>query len=221
MPKANRTPILKVNQTGHLPPRLGVATIPNDPYWVQVREAVYRGVQQCGAELVPLEMVGSLQATTTLDSSTLAEEILAQSLDALICVDLPPGVVERLLASQLPVIQLAETEEIHHSLFTSPSGLYECGRLAGEYIARRLGDRGRTLCVGGLLDIGCDKGKSRIQGFADVLRPFPDISVLHCATYWDVTRAYPQIEAVLRNWGPPIDAIFGISDPLALVLLLL
>ena len=44
-------------------PRLCVATIPNDPYWVQVREAVYRGVQQCGAELVPLEMVGSLQAT--------------------------------------------------------------------------------------------------------------------------------------------------------------
>jgi hypothetical protein len=54
-------------------PRIGVATIPNDPYWVQVREAVYRGIQQCGAELVPLEMVSSLQATSTLDSPALAD----------------------------------------------------------------------------------------------------------------------------------------------------
>ena len=216
MPEANQKPGLKISQSADLLPRLGVATTPNDPYWVQVREAVYRGVRQSVAELVPLEMVGSLQATTTLDSPALAEEILAQALDALICVDLPPSVVERLLTNQLPVIQLAETEETLHRLFTSPRGLYECARLAGEYIARRLGGRGRTLCVGGLMDIGCDKGKSRIQGYVDALRPFPDITVLHCPTYWDYTRAYPQIETALRTWGPPIDAIFGISDPLAL-----
>ncbi len=224
MPEAKRKTGLKVRQVAHPSrvswgqqlPRLGVATIPNDPYWVQVREGVYRGVQQCGAELVPLEMVGSLQATTTLDSPAVAEEFLAQALDALICVDLPPGVVERLLANQLPVIQLGETEEIQHRLFTSPRGLYECARLAGEYIARRLGGRGRTLCVGGLVDVGCDKGKNRIQGYADALRPFPDIAVLHCPTCWDYTRAYPQIEAALHAWGPPIDAIFGIADPLAL-----
>jgi signal transduction histidine kinase/AraC-like DNA-binding protein len=48
------------------------------------------------------------------------------------------------------------------------------------------------------------------------LRQFPNICVKHIPSHWGYEQAYSQIEAGLKKIQTPIDAIFGLSDPIAL-----
>ncbi len=72
------------------------------------------------------------------------------------------------------------------------------------------------LAIGGLLARGGEDGRSRIAGFQAALRDRPGITLRHIPSAWRYEHAYPQIEAALRRCDAPIDAIFGLSDSLAL-----
>jgi signal transduction histidine kinase/ABC-type sugar transport system substrate-binding protein/AraC-like DNA-binding protein len=196
--------------------RIGSQIGPYDPFWVQLREAVSQRAQQLGLELIPLEIAQRPDMLPVEDQIGVVEELLARQLDAVICWNLSEQMIDRLVDEGLPIIYLSETK-IRHPLFVPPHGLYEAGRMVGAYFAERLGGRGRVLCVGGLSeDIDKEDGRTRIDGFYDALRPFPDISVAHVATYWRYEQAYPQIEAALKSLRAPVDAIFGLSDSIAL-----
>jgi signal transduction histidine kinase/AraC-like DNA-binding protein/DNA-binding LacI/PurR family transcriptional regulator len=195
--------------------RIGAAIGPHDPYWVQVRETIYKRMEEQGVNLVPLEISDTNDGLYALDAESLAEELLAQDLDAMVCQSMPLGAIYQLVYNNMAVIMLGESQ-LRHRLFSSPTGLYDVGCMAASYVASKIGRRGRILCVGGLLDHGEDKGVSRISGFCDRLRQYPDISVLHCPTAWRYDQAYPLVYNTLRELGTPVDAIYGISDSLAL-----
>ncbi len=196
--------------------RIGSQIGPYDPFWVQVREAVSQRVQQLGLELIPLEITQRPDMLPVEDQLGVVEELLARQLDAVISCNLSEQMIGRLLDEGLPIIYLSETK-IRHPLFVSPHGLYEAGRMIGTFFAERLGGRGRVLCVGGLSeDIDKEDGRTRIDGFCDALRRFPDVSVTHVATCWRYDQAYPQIEAALKGLQSHTDACFGLSDSIAL-----
>jgi signal transduction histidine kinase/ABC-type sugar transport system substrate-binding protein/AraC-like DNA-binding protein len=195
--------------------RVGTLLGPHDPFWVQVREAVYKAVQQQGMTLVPLELFESLLMLVSLDNASLAEELLAENLDVLISQEIPFQVVQQMLDSGIPVVYLSESER-KHPLYVSLRGLYEAAQMVGEYVAEKLHGRGKALCVGGLLEPGEDKGISRIRGFMDALRKYPDIAVMHYPANWRYEDALPLIESFLKGFDSPFQAIFGISDSLAL-----
>ena len=195
--------------------RVGTLLGPHDPFWVQVREAVYMAVQQRGMTLVPLELFESVQMLVNVDAADMADELLAENLDVLISMEIPFQVVQQMLDSGIPVIYLSESER-KHPLYVSLRGLYDAAQMVGEYIAGKLGGHGKALCVGGLLEPGEDKGISRIRGFMDSLRKYPDIAVMHYPAYWQYEDALPMIESFLKGFDTPFQAIFGISDSLAL-----
>jgi signal transduction histidine kinase/AraC-like DNA-binding protein len=195
--------------------RIGVEIGPYDPFWVQVKEVVCERLLKLGVTLVRLEIAETNLTLFQIAPTTLADELLAHELDALVVVNLPREVSEILMENRLPVISVSE-EPLEHPLLTSRGGLYESGKLAGEFIAGQLGGRGTITCIGGYVDIGHDKGQSRIQGLHDALVSFPDISVQYIPTFWDYDRAYEQARAGLRELGGVGDAIFGLSDSLAL-----
>ncbi len=201
------------SQFSHL--RIGIQVPPGDPFWVQVREALFQQLHQLGVQRVPVEVANSYQTILELDPTSITEEILAQDIDVLISNGLSQITINQLLAGGLPIILLSEAA-IRHPLLVSPQGLYECGRMAGEFIAATLGGQGVTLCVSAFLDTGLDKGQSRMEGYHAALRPYPRLKTLHCPAYWTYEQAYPVIEATLRQLERPPDAIFGLSDSLAL-----
>lgn len=206
--------VLRRRNSTHLI-RIGAAIGPHDPYWVQVRETVYQRIEQLGASLVPLEISDTNDTLYSLDPASLAEELLAQELDAVVAQTLPLGTIYQLVYNQLPVVLLSESQ-LQHQLFCSPRGLSEAGKMAAEYIVEKIHGRGRVLCVGGMLDLGEEKGISRIAGFCETLRKYPQVSVLHCPTPWRYDQAYPLAYSTLRDLSAPVDAIFGISDSVAL-----
>lgn len=206
----------RVEQTMRQTFRIGSQIGPYDPFWVQVREAVNQRIQLLGLELIVLEITQRPDMLPAEDQISVVEELLARQLDAVICCNLSKLMIDRLLEERLPIIYLSEIN-LRHPLFVSPHGLYEAGRMVGAHFAERLGGRGRVLCLGGLLeDIDKQDGRTRIDGFYDALRLFPDIAVAHVATCWRYEQAYPQIEAALRGLPTRADAVFGLSDSIAL-----
>lgn len=196
-------------------PRIGVQIEPNDSFWVQVQEVIYYTAEHLGdIDLVPIEIIDPLTANP-IDEQGLLEELLARDLDALICKDILPNQLPGLLGRGLPVVYLAETP-FRHPLFTSPQGLYEAAYTVGQYLAQRLNGRGYILCVGGLVTQDADDGSSRLLGFGDALRQYPLLSFEHIPTAWDYERARRQVEDAIRHLSKPVDAIFGLSDTIAL-----
>ncbi len=86
--------------------RIGAAIGPHDPYWVQLRETVFARIAQLGASLIPLEISSSNESLFSLDPASLAEELLAQDLDAVVCQTLPLGTIYQLVYNNLPVVFL-------------------------------------------------------------------------------------------------------------------
>jgi len=198
-----------------VPYRIGVEIGPYDPFWVEVNEAVCSRLRSQGVNLVRLEIAESNKTYYTLDPYRLVDELLALELDALICVTMPPEVVGMLLENGLPIISVSEST-FKHPLLSSLTGLYDAGWMAGAFLAEKLNKHGDILGVGGIIDVGDDKGQSRINGFYDALNQFPDISVQWIPADWDYETAYEQIKTALHSFKEPVQAVFGLSDSMAL-----
>ncbi|MBN1119770.1 MAG: substrate-binding domain-containing protein [Anaerolineae bacterium] len=195
--------------------RIGSQIGSYDPFWVQIREAVDQKAQEMGLKLIPIEIAERPDTLPVEDQIDMIEELLAQELDALICWNLTERMLHQILERELPVIFLSESK-IRHPLFVSPYGLYEAGRMIGAFFAERLDGQGQVLCIGGLSEIGGEDGRTRIKGFCDALDSFTGISIRHIPSHWGYEQAYSSIEAALQQIRIPIDAIFGLSDPIAL-----
>ncbi len=194
--------------------RIGARIGSADPFWVQTREAVYQYAQQQNINLIPID-IGRSSELTQDRAATIVEELLAHDLNALICSYLPTYLIHPLLQAGLPIIHLTETH-ITHPLLASTQGFYEIAYSVGQYLAEQLGGRGNVLAIGGMLARGGEDGRSRIAGFQAALQHYPDMRMHHIPSAWRYEHAYPQIVEALRQYTEPIDAIFGLSDSLAL-----
>lgn len=196
--------------------RIGIQIEPNDSFWVQVQEVIFQKAEQLGdAELIPIEISDPLTAKPLDEKSGLLGEFLTRDLDALICKDILPNQLPGLLDQGLPTVYLAETS-FQHPLFTSPQGLYDAAYTVGQYLVQRLGEKGYILCAGGLVTQDADDGSNRLTGLRDAISKHPQISFEHIPTPWDYDGAKRQVQDGMRQLSRPIDAIFGLSDTIAL-----
>lgn len=197
-------------------PRIGFNISPSEPYWVQVREAALQRAQELGLNLIPINTEDYPQILTDEDQMTLVEEILGQDLDAIAGWEFPHAPAYELLQAGLPIIHHAELS-ISHPLFVSPSGLYEAARLLGGYLAERLGGQGNVVIIGGVLEGAWgDDGSSRIEGLTRAFQEYPTIHLRYISCDWQYQEAYSHIFAMTHQINPPIHAVVGLSDPLAL-----
>jgi signal transduction histidine kinase/AraC-like DNA-binding protein/ABC-type sugar transport system substrate-binding protein len=196
-------------------PRIGVLLTRNDPYWVQVYEAVSLRGQQLSVDLISLEAILDFNGPSESDQDKLAEDILSFGLASLITTYIQERAALRILDAGLPIVHLAETG-FRHTNLVSFEGYSNCALLAGQFISKRLSGRGDLFVVGGLWGDEGERGKSRIEAISAEVKSHPEIRMQHIPTPWTYEAACPVIEKALRNVPEPIDAIMGISDPLAL-----
>lgn len=198
------------------PIRLGLQIGSTDPFWVLVREAIYERANQLSLDLIPIDIERPSMLSDE-EQTELFEEILAQELNSLICWDLPAELAYRVLEREIPVIHLIESD-LEHPLFTSPRGLYDIACMLGEYLVKHLNGAGNVLLVGGLREGSGEDGRSRIQGFRDITKPYSGIDILHIPTRWNYQQAYDEIIQYFEKRPEPtaFDAVYGLSDSLAL-----
>lgn len=187
-----------------------------DEYWIQVRDAVVRHAMQRGIELVSLNTMvmrdGWNTQLTLSEVDEYYEELIVQHIDALICSSMLEPLLLRILARNIVVVDASESMH-RFPLFTSRRGLYDAAHTVGRWLSERLAPTSTVLVVGGNDELGI----SRLTGIRDALATHPHIRLVHVPCTWD----YPDGLAAVHTWAVahpdiPIDAIFGISDPLAL-----
>ena len=91
---------------------------------------------------------------------------------------------------------------------------YEGGKLAGEYIARRLGGKGKVAVLEGIP--GHETGDSRLRGFRDALKATPEIEIVASQTAnWERDQGFNVFQNILQS-HPDVQAVFACSDLMAL-----
>ncbi|RME45932.1 MAG: helix-turn-helix domain-containing protein [Chloroflexi bacterium] len=206
--------IVRMERFGHVI-RIGLCLASSDPFWVLVNEAAIRAAESRQVDL--LQLTRESAQPSAEEQLLLVEEVLAQELDALVIDHLNRSIAHALLDRGTPVIFTIESSLIH-PLTASPKGLYQCAYTLGEVLAEKLRGRGRVLMVGGLTT-GWDYGRSRIQGMEDSLRPYPDMSIVHIPAPWESDQAYEYLEEAMVDVEGEVDAVFGLSDTLAVAAL--
>lgn len=195
--------------------RIGIQFVSADPFWVVVREGIYRRAEEAGVTLVPLEVdLWPLQGEQQMQN---IEELLAMELHGLIAQGMGAPLARLIADARVPTILLTETD-VRHAKISSPFGLYDVARTAAAFVAERIEGKGRVLIAGGHRE-GFDKGLSRISGFRDGMASYPDVIIDHIPTTWVYQGALEQVNDVLANQPQTYRAIFGLSDSTALAAL--
>ena len=190
--------------------RIGLDLPPDDPYWVLVREAIYQSAEQSAIQLVSADAYPHRDLTDQERTSWI-DELLALELDALISKDLPEQLCMQVLNSGLPIIYASESE-VRHPRFSAPFVLNRAAQMIGRYLAERLSGQGSVLIVGGPEN----NTVNRVEGIHEALGRYPRIRQYHLLGPWDYTQAYNMFLETMRTLPEPVDAIFGLSDSLAL-----
>jgi signal transduction histidine kinase/AraC-like DNA-binding protein/DNA-binding response OmpR family regulator/ABC-type sugar transport system substrate-binding protein len=197
--------------------RIGSAIDPVDPYWVQVREAAYERAEQLPLDLISISLVDYPETLPEERQVALLEELLALELDALIAWSLPEDLAYNILQFGLPLILLSETE-VRHPLLVSPPGLYDIAQIGSNHLVEKLSGKGNVLALGGLIRVNWrDESTSWIAGIRDVFRHYPYLNLKHVPTPRVYEQAYSEIYKAMQRIDEPIDAIFGLSDTVALI----
>ena len=89
------------------------------------------------------------------------------------------------------------------------------GYTMGEYVARRLGGRGRVVEITGLK--GSSPAIERHHGFISALKNFPDIKIVATGSgTWLQQSGRKAMDAILDSIGGDIDYVFAHNDRMAL-----
>lgn len=145
------------------------------------------------------------------------EDFVTQKVDAIIVCPIDskgigPG-IKKANEAMIPVftadIAAQEGEVVSHIASDNVAG----GRLAGEYMGRLLGGKGKVVIINhpivtSVLD--------RVQGFREGLAAFPDITIIADVSGQGVREKSLEVTADVLQAHRQLDGIFGINDDSAL-----
>lgn len=185
-------------------------------FWLQVRKGV-----EAAARAHPELEVSIMAPPREIDIDqqvALLENQVARKVGALVVA--PAGVsqlipvLESARAAGIPVI-LVDTDApwTGKLSFVGTDNRFG-GRLAGEYLVKRLNGRGRVAMLGGMP--GVDTAESRAAGFHEALAAAPGIKIVaEQPANFDRVLAMTVMENILTS-NPQLDAVFAANDQMAL-----
>lgn len=190
--------------------------MPGDPFWVQVREAVQQRADVLGLELIPITPPrAALSSDTYL---RFLEELRAQEVRVLISHVVSESLMLAVLNAGTPII-CSEDTGLTHPRLVSVHGLKQAAIMAANYIVEQLDGRGTVLVVGAHDDPSVT-ATLRHRGFREVAAKYHSLRCVNVGHGWRYEDVLEQLVEESNVWlphaGSHIDAIFGLSDSLAL-----
>lgn len=147
-----------------------------------------------------------------------AENFVAQGVDAIILnpceVEASSPAVDKALAAGIPVVNVNSETRTPPSAFVG-SRDEDAGRIAMEYIARRLNGKGNIVMMQGFM--GQAAQIKRDAGAREVLAQNPGVKLLAQQTAeWDRAKGMSLMENWMQSYGDRIDAVFAENDEMAM-----
>ena len=194
----------------------------NNPFFIDMKKGAEDAATRLGATLI----VQAAEREVDVDKQMQIIENLIQSKVSALCVtpsgskEVVPAIVKANRAG-IPVV-IVDTRVDSQALKQAGgqvagfigSDNFEGGKLAGEFILKRLGGKGKVAILEGIP--GHETGDSRLKGFHSALEGHPDIQVVASQTAnWERDQGYNVFQNILQS-HPDVQALFACSDLMAL-----
>lgn len=194
----------------------------NNPFFIDMQNGARAAADSLGVEL----LVQAAEREVDVEKQMQIVENLIQRRVAALCItpsgskEIVPAIVKA-NASNIPVL-IVDTRVDEPTLSASGGKIatfigsdnYEGGRIAAQYLAEKLGNRGKIAVLEGIP--GHETGDARLSGFRDVLAQFPDMEIVASQTAnWERDQGFNVFQNILQS-HPEVEALFACSDLMAL-----
>jgi len=210
------------DQTGGAPRIALVMKTANNPFFIEMQRGAEEKAKKLGVNLI----VQAADREVDVEKQMQIVENLIQTKVAALCVT-PSGsreivpAIEKANRASIPVL-IIDTRVDAKALSESNGKIatfigsdnYEGGKLAGEYITKRLGGKGKVAVLEGIP--GHETGDSRLRGFRDAIKAAPGIEIVASQTAnWERDQGFNVFQNILQS-HPDVQAVFACSDLMAL-----
>jgi ribose transport system substrate-binding protein len=194
----------------------------NNPFFIDMQNGARAAAGSLGVEL----LVQAAEREVDVEKQMQIVENLIQRRVAALCItpsgskEIVPAIVKA-NENNIPVLIL-DTRVDDATLGAAGGKIatfigsdnYEGGRIAGSYLAGKLGNRGKIAVLEGIP--GHETGDARLSGFHDVLDQLPDMEIVASQTAnWERDQGFNVFQNILQS-HPEIQALFACSDLMAL-----
>lgn|SRR5262245_9209280 len=194
----------------------------NNPFFIDMQKGAQQAAAQAGLRLT----VQAAEREVDVEKQMQIIENLIQSKVSALCVtpsgsrEIVPAIVKANRAG-IPVVIL--DTRVHQQTLQEAGGKvagfigsdnFEGGRLAGEFILKKLGGAGKVAVLEGIP--GHETGDSRLKGFHTAVDAQPGIQVVASQTAnWERDQGYNVFQNILQSHSQ-VQALFACSDLMAL-----
>lgn len=209
-------------QTGGAPRIALVLKTANNPFFIDMQKGAEEAAKKLGVNLV----VQAAEREVDVEKQMQIIENLIQAKVAALCVT-PSGsreivpAIEKANRAGIPVV-IVDTRVDPKTMSESKGRIatfigsdnYEGGKLAGEFIAKKLNGKGKVAVLEGIP--GHETGDSRLKGFREAIKATPGIEIVASQTAnWERDQGFNVFQNILQS-HPDIQAVFACSDLMAL-----
>ncbi len=210
------------DQTGGAPRIALVLKTLNNPFFIDMQKGAEEAAKKLGVNLI----VQAAEREVDVEKQMQIIENLIQTKVAALCVT-PSGsreivpAIEKANRAGIPVV-IVDTRVDPKTMSESTGKIasfigsdnYEGGKLAGEYIAKKLNGKGKVAILEGIP--GHETGDSRLKGFREAIKATPGIEVVASQTAnWERDQGFNVFQNILQS-HPEVQAVFACSDLMAL-----
>jgi ribose transport system substrate-binding protein len=210
------------DQAGGAPRIALVLKTLNNPFFIDMQKGAEEEAKKLGVDLI----VQAAEREVDVEKQMQIIENLIQTKVAALCVT-PSGsreivpAIEKANRASIPVV-IVDTRVDPKTMSESTAKIatfigsdnYEGGKLAGEFIANRLGGKGKVAVLEGIP--GHETGDSRLKGFREALKATPGIEIVASQTAnWERDQGFNVFQNILQS-HPDVQAVFACSDLMAL-----
>lgn len=194
----------------------------NNPFFIEMQKGAEEAARRLNVELV----VQAAEREVDVEKQMQIVENLIQTRVAALCVT-PSGsreivpAIDKANRANIPVV-IVDTRVDAKALSESGgevatfigSDNYEGGKIAGEFLSKKLGGRGKVAVLEGIP--GHETGDSRLRGFREALRASPGVEIVASQTAnWERDQGFNVFQNILQS-HPDVQAVFACSDLMAL-----
>jgi inositol transport system substrate-binding protein len=185
----------------------------SNEFIVLLNRAMDTKAKQLGVELIVNDAQRSAERQVQQ-----VESFVAQKVDAIILnpceVEASSPAVDKALAAGIPVVNVNSETRTTPTAFVG-SRDEEAGRIAMEYIAKRLGGKGEVVMIQGFM--GQAGQIKRDAGAREVLAKNPGLKLIaEQPGDWDRAKGMALMENWIQSFGGRINAVFGQNDEMAM-----
>jgi ribose transport system substrate-binding protein len=193
------------------PIRIAVLGLENNPFWIPVKNGALKAAEELKPYNCTVDWINAGAQHTTDVFGQAVEAAVAQGYDAIATIAGDSGMVNyinKAVAAGIPVATFTnETNSPNMRLFFVGVDVYQQGKVAGETMAKLLGNKGKVAIITGLFSV--EGHELRRKGFEEALaKNAPNVKIVGRVENNDKGDiAYRQAQDFM-NANPDLSGIF-------------